>query len=534
MRHHSKAIKKLIAIVFVLLASNAYSQNIMLIDTIGDVTFGNGTTSPSPAAQQFFNVKKDFKSYSGLNRAIVSVTSTTPLGNSAVIQGTTGIKVRVVENSATTTATANNLVAFWAKIEPKVARIANSTSDMVGYVSENASPDTIQATDAYYISHMPQFTNGRPEWQTGFKMDANAFLAFGAQGVYSNGLDFVNGTQPATFSNAAIYLPINTGIKFRNAAASAPLDMIKSDASNNVVIGNGQYKIIANSGSLNDVSIGNGVTVLGAFGGGALFGTGSSTTGNVTIRSSLGGPNGIVLPTDVGVGASASSNRLFFHSASVVYANYVNANGVLGWAYGGTPGSASGTTTMTYSSAGLRLGDNTVATAKLHIAVGSSGSAGTAPIKLTAGTNLTNPEAGAVEFDGTDLFYTTSTPTRRTVANLTANQTFTNKTIAVGSNGITGTAGRVAQFNPSTGNLEAGSSAPAIAGSFSGSGSATTTYTVTIGATMAGTAYKVNATATNALSAASFYINNKTTTTFDVVYLTGLTGTVAFDWSVFP
>lgn len=73
-----------------------------------------------------------------------------------------------------------------------------------------------------------------------------------------------------------------------------------------------------------------------------------------------------------------------------------------------------------------------------------------------------------------------------------------------------------------------------IANSFSGVGTATTTFTVTIGSTMSNNTYKVTATPTNLLSAAVFYINNKTTTTFDVVYLAGLTGTVAFDWILAP
>lgn len=72
------------------------------------------------------------------------------------------------------------------------------------------------------------------------------------------------------------------------------------------------------------------------------------------------------------------------------------------------------------------------------------------------------------------------------------------------------------------------------AGSFSGVGTATTTFTVTIGTTMANTTYKVTASPTNVLSAAVFYITNKTTTTFDVVYLAGLTGSVQFDWHVAP
>lgn len=49
----------------------------------------------------------------------------------------------------------------------------------------------------------------------------------------------------------------------------------------------------------------------------------------------------------------------------------------------------------------------------LHIKAGTA-TANTAPIKLTAGTNLTTPEDGAFEYDGTNLYFTTSTG-RKTV-----------------------------------------------------------------------------------------------------------------------
>jgi hypothetical protein len=73
-----------------------------------------------------------------------------------------------------------------------------------------------------------------------------------------------------------------------------------------------------------------------------------------------------------------------------------------------------------------------------------------------------------------------------------------------------------------------------VAGNFSQVGTATTTFTVTIGTTQANTNYKVNVTPTALLSAAAFFVTNKTTTTFDVVYAAGLTGTVTFDWSLIP
>jgi hypothetical protein len=53
------------------------------------------------------------------------------------------------------------------------------------------------------------------------------------------------------------------------------------------------------------------------------------------------------------------------------------------------------------------------ATAVLHLKAGTA-TASTAPLKFTSGTNLTTAEAGAMEFNGTNLFFSPST-TRHTV-----------------------------------------------------------------------------------------------------------------------
>ena len=47
-------------------------------------------------------------------------------------------------------------------------------------------------------------------------------------------------------------------------------------------------------------------------------------------------------------------------------------------------------------------------TATLHIRAGSA-SVGSAPLKFTNGTNLGTPEAGAMEYDGTNLYFTPNT-----------------------------------------------------------------------------------------------------------------------------
>ena len=53
-------------------------------------------------------------------------------------------------------------------------------------------------------------------------------------------------------------------------------------------------------------------------------------------------------------------------------------------------------------------------TAGIHLKAGAAG-ASAAPLKFTSGTNMTAPEAGAMEWNGTNLFLTTSAPTRQTI-----------------------------------------------------------------------------------------------------------------------
>lgn len=70
-------------------------------------------------------------------------------------------------------------------------------------------------------------------------------------------------------------------------------------------------------------------------------------------------------------------------------------------------------------------------------------------------------------------------------------------------------------------------------GSFSDTGSSTTTFTVNIGQTMPSTTYKVTMTPTDANSASLYFVTNKTATTFDVEYLSPITGSVGFDYFIY-
>jgi len=69
-------------------------------------------------------------------------------------------------------------------------------------------------------------------------------------------------------------------------------------------------------------------------------------------------------------------------------------------------------------------------------------------------------------------------------------------------------------------------------GNFSGTGTATTAFIVTLSATQPDATYSVSIMPKNVLSATDWYISARSTTTFTVTYLTGLTGAVDFDYII--
>ena len=84
------------------------------------------------------------------------------------------------------------------------------------------------------------------------------------------------------------------------------------------------------------------------------------------------------------------------------------------------------------------LGTITTPTALLHIAGGTTT---IAPLKLTSGTNLTTAEVGAIEYNGTNLFFTPSSAVRNnvliTASVNTVSPTSPDRTITVVINGTT-------------------------------------------------------------------------------------------------
>lgn len=78
---------------------------------------------------------------------------------------------------------------------------------------------------------------------------------------------------------------------------------------------------------------------------------------------------------------------------------------------------------------GLGLSDPT---ATLHLKAGTT-TAGSAPLKFTSGTNVTTPETGVMEYDGTNLYFTPTTIRRNILLNYSGSRTIDLGSIAINS-----------------------------------------------------------------------------------------------------
>lgn len=133
-----------------------------------------------------------------------------------------------------------------------------------------------------------------------------------------------------------------------------------------------------------------------------------------------GGGKGAILFADTTGGAYIFDNAGTFDFTSDSQAN-IRA---------GTFGNGTSRLRVAGSSGNVGVGVTTP-TAVMHLKAGTA-SANTAPIKLTSGTNLTTPEAGAMEYDGTSLYFTNSSSNRY---NLTSPSPWTIDTAWTASNG---------------------------------------------------------------------------------------------------
>jgi hypothetical protein len=203
--------------------------------------------------------------------------------------------------------------------------------------------------------------------------------------------------------------PLTSGsVLFANGAASAGQDnsnFFWDNANKRLGIGTGSPGVKLNVYSSETV----GSNLLLAI----INSVGSDNRGSSIFRVSRNG-NYLDIEQNAGNGG--------FRYGTFADTNFINSLNSLVGPWGNLnflTGGAGGTGIAMVIAGGTRQGNvgigTTSPTSVLHLKAGTA-TANTAPLKFTAGTSLTTPEVGALEFDGTNLYFSTNTTNRQTFA----------------------------------------------------------------------------------------------------------------------
>ena len=167
-----------------------------------------------------------------------------------------------------------------------------------------------------------------------------------------------------------------------------------------------------------------------------LNNSGTSNSGGYLFS---GGANSLELYGGLDYNGSTYTYRSTSYSGISSFGGDLYFFGATGVTAGSTTASPSAKAYLT-SNGRFRIGDATTPTATLHLKAGTA-TASTAPLKFTSGTNLTTAEAGAMEYNGTNLFFTRTGTTRENVMTTpsvnTVSPTSPNRTITVVIDGVT-------------------------------------------------------------------------------------------------
>lgn len=169
--------------------------------------------------------------------------------------------------------------------------------------------------------------------------------------------------------------------------------------SSGILLETGSYNTIIGYGVMQNSTTGHSNSIIGAAGGQPITsGFQNSGLGRNALRSITTGSNNVMVGYYAGYNANQKVDAA--NSMGLGANTFTNRSNQI------VIGDAS--VVETHLRTGVYIGStsttaHTQPTARLHIAAGSA-SASTAPIKLTAGTVNTSPEAGALEFDGTDFY----------------------------------------------------------------------------------------------------------------------------------
>lgn len=323
----------------------------------------------------------------------------------------------------------------WAT--PPATSFANPTAS-VGLTAVNGSATTAMRSDAAPAldqSIVPTWT-GAHTWSAlgSFNLGLNASGAAINLNANSNFNTNINtGTSTGTVSigstsgAAGIVERVGTGNYSLDGVAGSTYTIGSSTTTGTITIGGtaqtGAITLGSSSGA-QTVNIANGtgagtLNLANVQTGGSVNIGGGMTTGTITI----GGTGAQTGAISIGTGTGAQTINLGTGGTGSKSINI------------GT-GAATNTILIGNTTAGTQTGVNVASpTAQLHLGAGIAATEG-APLKFTAGTNLTTAEAGAVEYDGTAFYLTADATTGRSQADnqqifrLTANGTAIGPAIA--------------------------------------------------------------------------------------------------------
>lgn len=225
----------------------------------------------------------------------------------------------------------------------------------------------------------------------------NTRILYNNSGVLGEYLVTGSGTTAVLSTSPTFTTAITSPIVYGGSAVGSTLTLQSTsangtDATEGIVFQDGSVKFgaILNSGQW---GIGTGTTASSSYG--------------LTVRQPNDGAADIALRLLANNGTTQMT--LGYNKISTPGGMEINGLGGINFT---TTGSVTGGNMN--SSGRFFFGGATSATGRVHIAAGTA-TASTAPLKLTSGTNLTAAEAGAIEYDGTELYETNSTTVRGNV-----------------------------------------------------------------------------------------------------------------------
>lgn len=385
----------------------------------GEVLRWNGSSwGPSNLDSTYVNTSGDTMSGYLMIANSVSISSALYMGSNINMNSSTIISL-AYPGANTDAANKGYIDTIASNLSSQYVEKAGST--MTGSLQINGSSDvnqlfvksnTTQTGRALVVadsSGTEKFgvDNNGAVFLNGARVLHRTIAGLGSIGVGTSALNISNtGTGNSAFGNST--LASNTSGTMNTAVGSDAGKYISgAGASNNVLIGASAGAGVSNTAGDNTfvgyssgiaVTTGNQNTFVGKNSGLVV----SSGSQNTFLGVGAGG-NISTMSGNIAIGFGAGptsnqSNKLYINNSMsdspLIFGDFssgvVNINGKLGLA--------------------------TVSpTAKLHLPSGST-AAGTAPLKFTTGSVMTAPEIGAMEFDGNDLYITSTGSIRRKIA----------------------------------------------------------------------------------------------------------------------